>query len=96
MAKRFPAGPLVHLFPILSRLAAQNFQWVTSTPVMNMSGHPSVSLPLHWSAGNLPVGMMFTGRFGDEATLFRLSGQLESSAPWFERRAPVHAGSGLK
>lgn len=96
LAKRFPAGPLVHLFPVLSRLAAQNFQWVTSTPVMNMSGHPSVSLPLHWSAGNLPVGMMFTGRFGDEATLFRLSGQLESAAPWFERRAPVHAGNGLK
>ena len=97
LAKRFALGPLVHLLPILSRLAVQNFSWVTSTPVMNMSGHPSVSLPLHWSRDNLPVGMMFTGGFGDEATLFRLAGQLEQAAPWFSRRAPVHAeGDGLK
>lgn len=91
LAKRIPAGPLVHLFPVLERLAEQNFQWVASTPVMNMSGHPSVSLPLHWSAENLPVGMMFTGRFGDEATLFRLAGQLERASPWFERVSPLMA-----
>ncbi|RZU37101.1 amidase [Fluviicoccus keumensis] len=97
LAKRFPVGPLVHLLPILTRLAEQNFRWVTSTPVMNMSGHPSVSLPLHWTTDNLPVGMMFTGRFGDEATLFRLAGQLEKASPWAHRCAPVHAGSsGLK
>ena len=87
VAKRVPLGPLVHFLPVLSHLAEQNFQWVTSTPVMNMTGHPSVSLPLHWSGDNLPVGMMFTGRFGDEATLFRLSGQLEQAQPWFGRRA---------
>ena len=88
IAKRVPLGPLVHVLPVLERLAEQNFGWVTSTPVMNMSGHPSVSLPLHWTEDNLPVGMMFTGRFGDEATLFRLSAQLEQAQPWFDRRPP--------
>lgn len=97
LAKRFAAGPLVHLLPILSRLAEQNFQWVASTPVMNMSGHPSVSLPLHWTADHLPVGMMFTGRFGDDATLFRLAGQLETASPWFDRVSPLIARArGLK
>jgi amidase len=28
---------------------------------------------------------MFAGRFGDEATLFRLAAQLEQAAPWFDR-----------
>jgi Asp-tRNA(Asn)/Glu-tRNA(Gln) amidotransferase A subunit family amidase len=31
---------------------------------------------------------MFTGRFGDEATLFRLAGQLERERPWFDKRPP--------
>ena len=51
----------------------------------NFSGQPSVSLPLAQSAGGLPIGMMFTGRYGDEATLFRLAGQLETEMPWAGR-----------
>ncbi|MDB5467196.1 MAG: 6-aminohexanoate hydrolase, partial [Phenylobacterium sp.] len=42
------------------------------TPPSNFSGQPSLSLPLEMSADGLPVGMMFTARFADEATLFRL------------------------
>ena len=33
--------------------------------------------------------MMFTGRFGDEGTLFRLSGQIEQATPWSDRRPQV-------
>jgi Asp-tRNA(Asn)/Glu-tRNA(Gln) amidotransferase A subunit family amidase len=32
---------------------------------------------------------MFAGRFGDEATLFRLAAQLEQAAPWFDRVPPM-------
>jgi Asp-tRNA(Asn)/Glu-tRNA(Gln) amidotransferase A subunit family amidase len=36
----------------------------------------------------LPIGVQFAGRFGDEATLFRLAGQIEQAAPWGHRRPP--------
>jgi amidase len=60
-----------------------------TTPPFNFTGQPSLSLPLWQSAEGLPMGMMFTGRFADEATLFRLAGQLEKELPWCDRRPPI-------
>jgi amidase len=34
--------------------------------------------------------MQFVAKFGHEATLFRLAGQLEKAQPWADRRPPVH------
>ncbi len=48
----------------------------------NWTGQPAMSVPLHQSKTGLPIGSQFFGRFGDEATLFRLAGQLESAQPW--------------
>ena len=59
----------------------------------NVTGLPSISLPLHWSAEGLPVGTMLTGAPFDEATLLRLGAQLEAARPWAERRAPAAAGA---
>jgi amidase len=59
------------------------------TPPFNFSGQPSLSLPLEMDAQGLPIGLMFTGRFADEATLFRLAAQLEKEAPWKDRRPQV-------
>ncbi len=59
------------------------------TPPFNMTGQPSLSLPLGQSGDNLPIGMMFTARYADEATLFRLAAQLEKEMPWRDRRPPV-------
>jgi amidase len=61
------------------------------TPLCNMTGQPGMSLPLFWNADNLPIGTHFAGRFGDEATLFRLAAQLEEARPWADRRPPVSA-----
>jgi amidase len=59
------------------------------TPPFNFSGQPSMSLPLEQDAAGLPIGMMFTARYADEATLFRLAAQLEKEAPWKDRRPQV-------
>ena len=56
------------------------------TGVMNMTGQPSMSVPLAMSKAGLPIGVMFSARYGDEATLFRLAGQLEQAAPWRNRK----------
>ncbi|HRK63534.1 MAG TPA: amidase [Terricaulis sp.] len=59
------------------------------TPPFNMTGQPSLSLPLAQSRDNLPIGMMFTAKYGDEAALLRLAGQLEKEMPWKDRRPPI-------
>jgi amidase/6-aminohexanoate-cyclic-dimer hydrolase len=66
-------------------------RYVPGTALFNMSGQPSMSVPLAWSRGGLPLGMMFSARFGDEATLFRLASQLEQERPWRDRKPPVCA-----
>jgi amidase len=68
----------------------QVFTYVPFTPIFNSTGQPAISLPLHWSAGGLPVGVQIAGRFGDEATLLRLAAQLEQARPWAGKRPPVH------
>lgn len=56
------------------------------TGIFNGTGQPSMSLPLAMSQDGMPIGVMATGRFGDEARLFRLAGQVEKAAPWTGRR----------
>ena len=51
-----------------------------------------MSVPLYWSAEDLPIGVMFTGRPEDETMMFSLAAQLELARPWRERRAPVFVG----
>ena len=58
-------------------------------PIANITGRPAMSLPLHQTVDNIPVGVLATGRYGDEATLFRLAAQLEAVRPWAGRRPPI-------
>ncbi len=61
------------------------------TMLFNATGQPAVSLPLAMSSGGLPIGIQFVGQWADEATLFRLAGQLETAQPWAQRRPGVCA-----
>ena len=53
------------------RRPAENFErqkaFTPFTALYNVSGQPAVSLPLHWNAAGLPIGVMLAGRMGDEA-----------------------------
>ena len=62
--------------------------WTPFTAVYNMTGQPAISLPLHMSADG-PIGVMLVGRPADEATLIRVSAQLEQAQPWRHRHPPI-------
>lgn len=57
-------------------------EWVIFTPMQNATGDPAISLPLAETAGGLPLGMMFSARAGDDATLLELAYELEAAHPW--------------
>jgi len=70
---------------------ARSAVFVPFTPICNISGQPAMSVPLFWNSEGLPVGSHFIGRFGEEATLFRLAAQLEEARPWIDKKPPVSA-----
>lgn len=63
---------------------------VNMTMVQNVTGQPAMSVPLWQGPDGLPIGMMFTARYGDESTLFSLAAQLEEAAPWWDRLPGGH------
>jgi uncharacterized Zn-finger protein len=64
---------------------------VACTIPFNMTGHPAISLPLHWTADGLPVGTQLVAAYGREDLLLRVAAQLEQARPWAEHRPRVHA-----
>jgi amidase len=65
------------------------FDWMGYTPLQNLAGTPAISLPLHWNAAGLPVGVMFSADRGQEDRLLGLAHELERAAPWHGRWPPL-------
>jgi Asp-tRNA(Asn)/Glu-tRNA(Gln) amidotransferase A subunit family amidase len=90
-----PPVSLGHLDMMMDDLDAFSdrlWRFAAFTYQFNVTGQPAMSVPLHWNEAALPIGVQFVGRYGDEATLYQLAGQLEQAEPWQHRHPPVWAG----
>ena len=90
-----PPGPLGALGGgDVERFIETSSSMTAFTYLENLTGQPAMSLPLDRLSSGIPIGSQVIGRFGDEATLFRLAGQLERAHPWFEGTVVPPPGHG--
>lgn len=64
---------------------ATMFDYVSYTPVQNLTGTPAMSVPLYQGSNGLPVGSMFAAGRGQDELLLQLAYELEQAEPWAER-----------
>ena len=74
---------------IVDDMVDKNLGWVPYTQLANLTGRPAISLPLHWTADGLPLGVQFVAPLAGESLLIALAAQLEQAMPWADRVAPI-------
>ncbi|WP_258052113.1 amidase family protein [Mesorhizobium sp. INR15] len=80
---------LLRLKPLFGQLMDKSL-WFTHWPaIQNVSGQPSIALPVHVTDAGLPLGIQAMGRPGDEETLLSFAAQMETISGWLTRRAPL-------
>jgi len=84
-----PAVPVGWIFEDPKEISERLFSYMPNTQAFNNTGQPAMTVPLAQSRSGLPIGVQFVARMGEEATLFRLAGQLEQARPWFDRTPPL-------
>ncbi|AJP74251.1 hypothetical protein TS85_04325 [Sphingomonas hengshuiensis] len=89
---RHPALAIGDLAPDRSfeHIMERMFDYVSYTPLQNLTGLPALSLPLYLGADGVPIGSMFTAARGQEALLLELAFELEAALPW-KHRWPAHS-----
>ena len=79
------SGRLIKAAGLIDEAAKTALDFIPWTPIYNVTGQPAMSVPLFWNDAGLPIGVHLVARYAQEATLFRLAGQLERARPWFDR-----------
>ncbi|MGE0730641.1 MAG: amidase [Acidimicrobiia bacterium] len=76
----------------VGRALQANLPSLNLTSWVNLVGLPAISLPLHWTAGGLPMGTQLVAPYGREDRLLALAAQLEQARPWAHRHAARFGG----
>ena len=82
-----PSGPFEETMRLM-------YDYVSYTPLHNLTGHPAISLPVVTASDGMPLGSMFAAAKGREALLLGLAYQLETVAAWQKRWPPMSVGIG--
>ncbi len=67
----------------------RNTEFTPFTAIANLTGLPAMTLPLHWSENDLPIGVQVIGPPAGDGLLLRLAAQVEAARPWADRRPPI-------
>ena len=67
----------------------RNKSYVSYTTVFNIAGSPAMSVPLHWTHDEVPIGSQFAANVGQEAMLLGLAYELETAKPWKDKHPPI-------
>ncbi|WP_320669999.1 amidase [Patulibacter defluvii] len=86
---RTRTGRVLRHVGLVDRMIEQNLGWVPYTQLANLTGRPAASIPLHWTADGVPLGVQLVAAPGGEGLLLRVAGQLEQARPWADRRPPL-------
>jgi amidase len=84
-----PPPPLGHMVPSADdplQGLRRSTPIATFTAPFNATGQPAISLPLHWNAAGLPIGVQLIAAYAREDVLIRVAAQLEKARPWAGRR----------
>ena len=84
-SKPIPKGSLEYSSGDPFELRKRQLEFSPFTYIANFTGQPAMSVPLVWDINNIPIGIHFMGRFGDERLLLTLASQLEGASPWIDK-----------
>ena len=89
LSNKLGLGKLLLKSGLIEKIAKDNLGPNPFSQLANLTGQLAMSVPLHWSNDNLPIGVQFIAPVGEEGLLLQLAAQLEQVHPWFNNVAEI-------